>query len=188
MSYEILKEHPVNQERISQGLPPANVALPRGAGLAPVVGSFEEKWGLSGAVVVEVGLVKGIGRYVGMDVVDVPEATGGLDTDTEAITRAALKALQRHRFVLCNVKGPDVAGHDSDFLGKQSIIERIDQMLGVFMDELGPDALIMVTGDHCTPVTVGDHTGEYVPFAMCGSFVRPDDVNTFGETACQAWE
>lgn len=180
-SYEVLREHPVNQARAKAGLKPANILLPRGQGFAPHLGNFTQRYGLTAACIVEVGLVKGIGRYVGMEVIDVPGATGGLDTDTQAIGRAVIENLATHDFLLCNVKGPDVAGHDRDPHGKIAIIEKIDAMLGDILNHLPGPTYIILTGDHTTPVTFGDHTGDPVPMIIWGPEVRPDGVTEFGE-------
>lgn len=182
-SYELLKDHPVNQARIAAGLPPANVALPRGIGVSPDLPPFNESRGVKSACIVEVGLVKGLGQYLGMDVIDVEGSTASLDTDTAAIGRAVVEALKDHNFILCNVKGPDVAGHDKNAPGKVSIIEKIDLMVSQILEAHGNDLVIMVTGDHSTPVTYGDHTGEPCPVVIWGPPVRKDLVTTFGETA-----
>lgn len=179
-SYDILKDHPVNRDRVERGLPPANILLPRGAGFAPNLGLFADRYGITGACIVEVGLVKGIGRYIGMDVIDVVGSTANVETDTEAIGRAVIEALGRHPFVLCNVKGPDVAGHDGNAGDKIRILEKIDAMLGQIIGAVD-NLTVAVTGDHCTPVTFGDHTGESVPLLIWGPHVRTDAVQTFGE-------
>ncbi|MBW3622668.1 MAG: 2,3-bisphosphoglycerate-independent phosphoglycerate mutase [Armatimonadetes bacterium] len=181
-SYDILNDHPINRERVAQSLPPANILLPRGAGFAPNLGLFSDRYGITGACIVEVGLVKGIGRYIGMDVIDVIGSTANVETDTVAIGNAVIEALGRHPFVLCNVKGPDVAGHDCNPQGKIRIIEKIDAMLGQILDGV-ENLTVAVTGDHCTPVTFGDHTGEPVPILFHGPTVRPDGVQSFGERA-----
>jgi 2,3-bisphosphoglycerate-independent phosphoglycerate mutase len=182
-SYEILDAQPVNQQRRAQGLPPANIALPRGIGVSPDLPPFNERWGVKSACIVEVGLVKGLGKYLGMDVIDVEGSTAGLDTDTEAIGTAVIEALKDHNFILCNVKGPDIAGHDRNAQGKVQIIEKIDRMVQQILDATGGQLIIMVSGDHSTPVTYGDHTGEPCPILFWGPTVRKDLVTTFGETA-----
>ncbi len=182
-SYEILDAHPVNQQRRAQGLPPANIALPRGIGKSPDLPPFNERLGVKSACIVEVGLVKGLGRYLGMTVIDVPGSTASLDTDTEAIGRAVVDALRDHNFILCNVKGPDVAGHDGNAAGKVAIIEKIDQMVAQIVEATGGRLVLTVTGDHSTPVTYGDHTGEPCPILFWGPTVRRDLVTSFGETA-----
>jgi len=180
-SYELLKDHPVNKARIAQGLNPANIAMPRGAGGAPHLPTFEESYGFTGAMVVEVGLVKGIGRYLGMEVVDVPEATGDINSDEIAMAKAVVSALDRHPFVLCNLKSPDVAGHDFNALGKVKTIEKLDRLVGYVRDHAPENTYIAVSGDHSTPVAAGDHTGEPLPLLLWGKNVRPDKVESFGE-------
>ncbi|MCX6375877.1 MAG: 2,3-bisphosphoglycerate-independent phosphoglycerate mutase, partial [Armatimonadetes bacterium] len=130
-SYEILKDHPVNKAREAEGQLAANIIMPRGAGVAPHVESFEEKYHMKGAAVVETGLIAGIAVYLGMDIIEVPGATGGLDSDVMAMGRAILKALETHPFVLCNIKGPDLAGHDSQIDVKVEFIEKIDPVVGM---------------------------------------------------------
>jgi 2,3-bisphosphoglycerate-independent phosphoglycerate mutase len=182
-SYEILKDHPVNRARQAAGLPPANIVLPRGVGLTPHLAPFDRRHGLKSACIVEVGLVKGIGRYLEMDVIDVPGATAGLDTDTRAIGRAVIAAFADHDFVLCNVKGPDVGGHDRNAAGKVAIIEKIDTMVEQIFDAGAEGLTFAFTGDHTTPVTVGDHTGEPCPILFWSAGVRPDSCHSFGERA-----
>lgn len=182
-SYEILNDHPVNRARRAAGQPPANLILPRGAGLTPHLEPFDAKWGLKSACIVEVGLVKGIGRYLGMEVIEVPGATAGLDTDTEAIGRTVLEAFCDHNFILCNVKGPDVAGHDRDPAAKVAIIEKIDRMVAQIFAQETEGLTFVFTGDHTTPVSVGDHTGEPCPILFWSAGVRSDPCPAFGERA-----
>lgn len=180
-SYQILNDAPVNQRRRAEGLPPATIVLPRGIGVSPHLAPFDEARGVKSACIVEVGLVKGIGRYLGMDVIDVPGSTASLDTDTEAIGRAVIEANRLHNFILCNVKGPDVAGHDGNVCGKVAIIEKIDRMVDQILQATNGELIVVVTGDHSTPVTVGDHTGEPCPIFFWGRGVRPDSCTAFGE-------
>jgi 2,3-bisphosphoglycerate-independent phosphoglycerate mutase len=185
-SYDRLKDHPVNRARAARGEPPANIVLPRGGGRSPHLPPLNERRGVRSACIVEVGLVKGLGRYLGMDVIDVAGSTAGLDTDTEAIGRAVIDADRDHTFILCNVKGPDVAGHDGNAAGKVAIIEKIDRMVGQVVSAIGDHCILVVTGDHSTPVTYGDHTGEPCPILFHGPTVRRDACRAFGETACSA--
>jgi len=183
-SYEILKDHPVNKEREAKGLNPANIALPRGAGGAPELPEFEKSYGFTGAMVVEVGLVKGIGRYLEMDVIDVPEATGDMNTDEIAMAKAVVAALEQHPFVLCNLKSPDISGHDFNAQAKIQTVEKLDRLLGYILEHAGDNFYIAVTADHSTPVLVGDHTGEPVPITVWGPHVRTDKVAQYGERPC----
>ncbi|MDI6829654.1 MAG: 2,3-bisphosphoglycerate-independent phosphoglycerate mutase, partial [Armatimonadota bacterium] len=154
-SYEILKDHPINKQRAAEGKAPANIILPRGAGLAPKLQSFWDKYHLKGAAVVETGLIAGIAVYVGLEVIEAPGATGGLDSDVMSIGRTILKALEDHNFVLCNVKGPDVAAHDDQPVVKKEFIEKIDAMIGMLMENVDEYTYIVLTADHTTPVATG---------------------------------
>ncbi len=182
LSHEKLKDHPVNGARVAEGKLPANIILPRGAGLAPHIPKITELHGLTAAAVVEVGLVRGIARYCGLDVVPLPDSVnGGLDTDLPAFMKATDEALQKYDLVLANVKGPDLGGHDGDASAKVDIIERIDKAAGALLANLPPDCYVAVLGDHSTPVSVRDHSGDPVPVIFWGPGVRTDAVETFGE-------
>ncbi len=185
LSFEKLDVHPVNVARKQQGLNPANIILPRGAGQAPNIPSFNEKNLLHGACVAETGLIKGIADFVGLDIMDAPGATGGLDSDVMSMGNTVLKALETHDFVLCNVKGPDVAAHDGNPVAKVAIIEKIDAMVGMLLEKMGDQTYLAVTADHTTSCSFGDHTGEPVPIVIYGPEVLTDDVHTFGERPAQ---
>ncbi len=180
-SYKILNEHPMNKERKKKKLPPANIILPRGAGVFPKMKSLDEKYKMKSACVAGIPLVKGVGRLAGMDIVDVKGATGGVDTDIDAKIRSAISALEKYDFVLMNIKAPDLYGHDSDVFGKIKMAEKIDKALGPLMDV---DCLKIFTADHSTPVTVKNHSADPVPITITGKNVRVDDVKNFDEISC----
>ncbi|MFN4133142.1 MAG: 2,3-bisphosphoglycerate-independent phosphoglycerate mutase [Candidatus Hadarchaeales archaeon] len=177
-AHEILKNHPANIERAKEGLPPANYLLLRGGGVAPFLPSFRERWGLEGACVAAAALVKGVCRFAGMDIIDVPGATGSVNTNLDGKAKAALKALETHDFVLLHIKGFDEAGHDGNPRAKIDLIERTDKILAGFIDAVD---LIAIAVDHTTPVSVRDHAGDPVPVMIYGAGVRVDDVQEFGE-------
>ncbi len=184
-AHEVLEDHPVNVQRRAQGLPPANIVLPRGAGTAVDLEPFEERYGLNGALIVEVDLVRGVGEYLKMDVIHVDGATGGQDTDEMAIARAVVEALDTHDFVLANIKCPDLGGHDGNCELKIEAIEKVDRALGHILESLDWDrTTIMITADHCTPCSLMDHSGDSVPVAFFGYGTRPDDVERYGERPC----
>ncbi len=180
-SYEALKDHPVNKARVEKGLHPANIILPRGAGLAPHLTPLNDRFGIKSACVAETGLIKGVAKYVGMKIIDVPEATGGLDSDLMAMARAIIEALKDHSFVLCNVKGADVGGHDAQPQAKVDLIRKMDDMVAYLMEKSYPETYIVLTADHSTPVAVKDHSGDPVPITFWGPGVRTDDVMRFDE-------
>ena len=183
---EILNEHPINQERVSQGLAPANVVLARGAGIAPEIQPVGERYDLKAAGIAGVTLLKGIFRITGMDVVEVRGATGGLDTDMIAKADAALKALKTHDLVVVNVKAPDLCGHDGKASDKIRVIERIDQMMASLKPSLGADVVVALTADHSTPVSLKDHSGDPVPLTIFGEGLRVDAIPHFDERSVAA--
>jgi 2,3-bisphosphoglycerate-independent phosphoglycerate mutase len=184
LSYERLKEHPINRERVAQGLLPANVILPRGAGVAPHLEPFPQRHGVRAAAVVETGLIRGIARFVGMETRDAPGTTGGLDSDLMSMGHTLLQALQEYDFILCNVKAPDLCGHDGNPHQKVEVIERMDAMLRLVLESAEPNLYICLTADHSTPCSVRDHSGDPVPLVLWGPDLRGDEVQAFHERAC----
>lgn len=182
-SYEILKNHPVNLKRIEEGKNPANVILPRGVGVVPHFTPFNEKYGLKAACIAETGLIRGIGKIAGMDLIHVEGATGGIDTDLYSITQSILDTAEgaEHDFILVNIDGADEAGHDGGMEEKVNFIEKVDDVIGEVMkiDEI----YFILTADHSTPISVMDHTGDPVPIVIKGPEVRVDKVDKFNERA-----
>ena len=184
-SYEVLSTHPVNVQRAADGLFPANITLPRGVGTAVELQPFADRYRLNGAMIVEVDLVRGLGLYLGMDIIECEGATGGRDTDEMAIAKAVVKAFDTHNFVLANIKAPDLGGHDSDAPQKIEAIEKVDRALGYITQNLdAANTVIMLAADHCTPITVGDHSGDPIPAVFHGCGVTPDHVSDYGERSC----
>lgn len=184
LSYERLKDHPVNRERVARGLPPANIILPRGAGVAPHLELFPKRYGMTAVAVVETGLIRGIARFVGMDTLDAPGATGGVDTDYTSIADTLANALRQYDFVLGNVKAPDLCGHDRNPQLKAQVIEQIDGLVARLMTQYLEPFYLIFTGDHSTPCSVGDHSGDPVPVLLHGPDLRGDEVLRFHECAC----
>jgi 2,3-bisphosphoglycerate-independent phosphoglycerate mutase len=179
-SYEILKDHPLNQERVANGDNPANIILPRGAGAVPHVQAFSDKYGLKAACIAETGLIKGIGKITGMDIIDIEGATGGVDTNLDNITQGILEtAAKAYDFLLINIDGADEAGHDGNAEEKLEFIEKADQVVGKLMDL--EDLYFILTADHSTPISVMDHTGDPVPLIINGPGIRVDDVKIYNE-------
>jgi 2,3-bisphosphoglycerate-independent phosphoglycerate mutase len=137
-----------------------------GEGTAPAMPRFSELHGLSGAVVGAVDLVRGIGRYAGLEVVDVPGATGDLDTDYGAKARAAVEALARHDLVWVHVEAPDEAAHMGSLSEKLRAIARIDAEVLAPVLAARDDLAVLVVPDHHTPVRTRTHAGGPVPFVM----------------------
>jgi len=182
-SHEALRDHPVNQRRIEAGEQPANFILARGAADCPDIPSIESIYGVRGAVIAGGALYRGVALACGMTTINVPGATGGLDTDLGAKARATIEALDEFDYVFVHVKGADNAGHDQDAAAKAAFIERIDgELVGPLVERLDWDAThIVFTGDHTTPIDYGDHTVEPVPILYAGPSVAQDATTSFGE-------
>ncbi len=180
-SKKILATHEVNKRRLEVGKFPANIILPRGAGVYPHLEPIQKRYGIKGAAIGGVTLVKGICRVAGISVLNVKGATGGLDTDMIAKAKAALEALQSHDFVFMNVKAGDICGHDGDAEEKVRVVERIDKMMSLIRKEIDENVVLAVTSDHTTPVSVRDHAGDPVPLLIYGNDIRVDDVAEFDE-------
>ena len=184
-TYEMVKDHPVNLKRIEEGEPPANIVIPRGAGEVPVVESINEKYGVNAACIAETGLIMGIGRFAGMDIIEMEDVTGGIDTNLENIRDTIVDQVKNseHDFFLVNIDGADEAGHEGQTKEKKEFIEKVDS---VVMSELMKleDVYIYLTADHSTPISVMNHSGDPVPVLIRGPEVRVDDVKEFSEVAC----
>ena len=184
-SYERLRDHPVNTRRAAEGLPPANIIVPRGAGSFPDIQPFPEKHGLKAACVAGVGMIKGICGVCGLDVIDLPDdCTGGCSSNFISKARAAMRTLEEYDFVLMNVKAPDVCGHDFDPLRKCEVVRRLDEMAGHIRESFRDDMVIVFTADHSTPCSLGDHSGDPVPIAVYTPGNVRDDAVTFSESGC----
>ncbi len=164
---------------------PANIVLPRGAGTAVQLEPLKQRYGLNAAMIVEVDLVRGLGEYLDMNVIEVEGATGGMGTDEIAIARAVVEALEDHDFVLANIKAPDLGGHDGDCEAKIAAIEKVDRAMDHVLNYLDfSNTTMVITADHATPCSVMDHAGDSLPIAFFGRGTCPDDVSSFGERAC----
>ena len=178
----ILSEHPVNKMRQDKGKVPANVVLSRGAGIYFKPESFAEKYGLKAVCIAGGALYKGAARYVGMDVPDVPGATGTTSTDLHAKAAAVRTAVPDYDFVFVHVKGTDAAAHDGNAELKCRIIERVDGDLIADVAELFD--IIIVTGDHSTPPSAKRHSADPVPILFWHADVRSDKATRLCESEC----
>ncbi len=175
----VLGGHRVNVERIRAGKNPATHIWLWGQGRAPSFPSFEEMFGITGAMISAVDLLKGLAIYAGLDVIEVPGATGYLDTNYAGKADYAVKALEDHDFVYVHVEAPDEAGHEGDVEAKVQAIEDFDEMVvGRILDRCS-DYVIMVLPDHPTPIPLRTHTADPVPFAIYGR--GADLVSAFDE-------
>lgn len=182
-AWEILQKHPLNEERRKKGELLANYLLVRGAGQYKEVPCFKERYAFSGCCIAGGGLYKGVAAYLGMDVIDVPGATGLPDTDIEAKFRAAISNLKKYDFVFVHVKAADSFGEDGNFRGKKEFIEKIDHAARLF-HETSENTLLIITGDHSTPCALKSHSGDPIPIIFRGTGVRVDKVAAFNERDC----
>ncbi len=157
-----------------------------GEGKPTCLESFEHRFGVRGAVVTAVDLVRGIGKLVGWDIIDVPGATGWYDTDYRAKGVAALRALANHDLVCIHIEAPDEAGHEGNFQKKITSLERIDtDIVGPVVDYLKASCSegwsVLLLPDHPTPCSVRTHTSDPVPYCLTGSNIEADDNRSFSE-------
>jgi len=170
-SYGLLRDHPVNIERIRNGKRPATSVWFWGEGRKPALPDFYEKTGRKGAVISAVDLIKGIAICAGMQSIDVPGATGNIDTNFEGKAAAALSALEKGAdFVYIHIEAPDECGHRHETEGKVRSIELIDEKVaGPILKEMNKrqeDFSVMVLPDHPTPLSLRTHTAEPVPYLI----------------------
>ena len=174
-SYDILKNHPINLERIKNGKNPANSIWIWGAGKKPQLKLFAELYGKSGAVISAVDLIRGIGICVGLKVIEVPGTCGTIETNFDGEAQAAIKALLKDNldFVYLHIEAPDEAGHQGKPNDKVKALELIDKkMVGPIVDALnnaGEDFRLLITPDHATPLVLRTHTRDAVPYVLYDS-------------------
>jgi 2,3-bisphosphoglycerate-independent phosphoglycerate mutase len=170
-SAEILPDHPVNTDRRARGLRPVTHLWLWGLGKTPTLQAFHERFGVRGAMITAVDLLRGLAALVGWDRIEVPGATGYLDTDYAAKGRWAVEALDRYDMVCVHIEAPDEASHEGRVDEKIKALESIDRhIVGPIHQALKQhgDYRILVTPDHPTPVSTKKHSHGWVPFAVCG--------------------
>jgi len=183
-SVEILSRHDLNQVKIDLKENPANMIWLWGYGKKPSLQGLKERYGVSSGIISAVGLLKGIGKVLGMEVIDVPGATGYYDTDYSAKARYAIEALKRMDLIFVHVEAPDEAGHNGDLRNKILAIENFDsKVVGPILEYLKSigNYRVLVLPDHPTPVKLMTHTDTPVPFAMCGTGTESDNMQAFTE-------
>lgn len=185
VSRRLLADHDVNRRREEKGLRPANMIWPWGQGRLPELPAMKDRYGLASAIITAVDLIKGLGMLAGMEVVEVPGATGYYDTDYAAKARYALESLRFSDLVYVHVEAPDEAGHEGDWEAKVEALENFDaQIVGAFLDETvrsGEEFAFLLMPDHFTPLEVRTHVADPVPFAVYYPHVVPDRGRSFSE-------
>ena len=174
-AYKILSSHPVNKERIKRGLNPANCCWLWGMGTKPSLENYKDKYGVDGAVISAVDLIKGIGMLSGMEVIEVEGATGNVDTNFDGKAKAAIDAFSRGKnYVYIHMEAPDEAGHHGDVETKIKAVELIDEKVvgpvWKYLESTGEDYNILIMPDHPTPVALKTHVKDPVPFILYRSY------------------
>lgn len=191
-SQALLLDHPINRKREADGHQPANSLWPWSPGVKPQMKTFQERFGIHGAVVTAVDVIKGLGIYAGFEVIPVEGATGLFNTNYEGKAEACLQALKNHDLVYVHVEAPDEAGHERDLELKIRCIEDLDRrllrlILGGLQDQK-IEAIVAVLPDHATPVAHGAHTRDPVPVAIRDPLRTPDPVGRFDEVSAESGE
>ena len=189
-SQELLAKHPYNLAKAAKGERQANSIWPWSGGYRPSMETLMQQYPQvkSGTVISAVDLIRGIGHYAGLKIVEVPGATGLANTNYEGKAQAAIEALKHDDFVFVHVEASDEAGHDGDLELKLKTIEYLDQRLiaPIYNEVSTWDELvcIAVLPDHLTPVEQRIHVGQPVPFLIWHRGIEPDEVQEYDEVSC----
>jgi len=184
-SQQLFADHDINKVRKDLGENQVSSIWLWGQGKRAQMERFQKRFGIRGAAITAVDLVRGLAKLIGFDLIDVPGATGFIDTDYQGKASAAVKALQEYDIVFVHIEAPDEASHSGNVEMKKKAIENVDKYI------VGPvfEALhnyqswrILVMPDHPTPVRSCAHSPEPVPFAMAGDNVSGILHTTFGES------
>ena len=187
----ILETHEINNIRIDLKESPANMIWLWGQGKKPDIPTFAQKYGIEGSVISAVDLIKGLGRIAGLQVVNVPGATGYYDTDYKGKANAALSALKSKDFACVHVEAPDEAGHNGDLREKITAIERFDQLVvGTILEAYKnkQNFRLMVLPDHPTPIALRTHSADPVCFGILGKDVFAGGFLAYSEKEAQKSE
>ncbi len=184
-SKEILVGHEVNKVRLDLKENPANMIWLWGQGVKPSMPKFSELFKVEGSIISAVDLIKGIGKTIGLRVINVPGATGYYDTNYAGKAEYALESLKARDFVFVHVEAPDEAGHNGDLKEKIASIEKFDKLVvGKVLEHFKSskeEFRILVLSDHATPLSIRTHSRDYVCFAMYGTDIEQDEHAYFNE-------
>ncbi|MBU4376296.1 MAG: cofactor-independent phosphoglycerate mutase [Candidatus Omnitrophica bacterium] len=185
----ILAKNDVNKVRLDLKENPANMIWLWGQGSKPDLPLFKEKYGMGGSIISAVDLLNGIGKLIGLEPIKVPGATGYYDTNYQGKADYAIASLEKNDFVFIHVEAPDEAGHNKDIRAKIGAIENFDKFIVGSILKRFPDkdgVRMMVLPDHATPISVGTHVADPIPFAIYGSGVEADNIETYSEKAARS--
>ena len=185
-SVDLFRDHPVNVARRQAGKRPATCLWLWGLGRTPDLPSFEQRFGVRGVMITAVDLLRGIGALVGWPRIEVPGATGYLDTDYAGKGRAVVDALQQYDLVCVHIEAPDEASHEGRHDAKIEALQQIDRHIVApaveALEKLGPYR-VLVSPDHPTPCGTKKHSHGMVPFVIAGSGIEADQAQTYDELA-----
>jgi len=184
-SYHLLENHELNKVRVDLGENPANMIWLWGQGKRPSLIPFEQLYGISGAVITGVDLLRGLATYIGWNIIEVPGATAYFDTDYDAKARYAIEAMETHDLVLIHIEAPDEAGHEGNIHEKIRAIENIDKkIIGPVLGALKKynEFRILILPDHYTPISKRTHTSDPVPFTIYGNVSGSISKLSFSES------
>jgi len=183
---DLLENHPVNIAARAAGRVPANGVWIWSGGSPAGFRTLQERYGITSAVISAVDVIKGLGRCLGMEVIDVPGATGYIDTNYEGKADAAVEALQTHDFVYLHVEAIDEVSHARDLPLKIETIEAFDRrVVARVLAKLGHKPVTkVVLPDHPVPIRLGKHTRTPVPVSIAGPAWHPDAVQVYSEKTC----
>jgi 2,3-bisphosphoglycerate-independent phosphoglycerate mutase len=184
-SQQFFQNHDINKVRHDLGENEVNSIWLWGQGKKAKLESFEKRFKLKGAAITAVDLVRGLAKLIGFDLIEVPGATGFIDTNFEGKGAAAIKALDEYDIVVVHIEAPDEAGHAGNPELKKKAIEQIDKyVIGPVFNAIQkyPSWRMMVLPDHPTPVKTGAHCADPVPFAIAGSNVEGVFAADFSES------
>lgn len=188
-SFDLLKDHPVNKARVAADRRPANCIWLWGEGKRPALRPFEALYDIKGGMVSAVDLLKGIANCAGMEVAEVPGATGYIDTDFEGKAKAALDLLTRNDLVYVHFEAPDECGHRNEPENKVKAIEMIDSRVLPILEkglEQYEDYKILLLPDHPTPIVTRTHASDPVPYLLYQKSAPKTGVDTINEETAKA--
>ncbi len=182
---KILVDETINKKRKF----PANTILIRDIGKKRIVSSFEERFNLKACCIAGIPIAKGVARFLGMDVIEVPGATGRPNTDLGAKSRAVIESLKKYDLVFLHINGTDVLSHDKKPEEKTKFIEKIDEEIGKIMKSTSPETVFIITCDHRTvsdpEFKEYEHVKDPVPILVSGDGIKPDNTKTFDENSAE---
>ena len=192
-SYELLKDHPINKERLERGLNPANSIWVWGQGTKPALPNINEKYGINGCVISAVDLIKGIGFFAGIESLNVEGATGNIHTNFEGKAQAAIEAYKNGKdFIYLHLEGTDECSHQGSLENKIKCAEYIDQRavkpIIEYLQSTGERFKVLVVPDHRTPLSIRTHSSDPVPYLIYDSEKETaiDENKQFNEKSAYA--